>query len=91
MSTELIYLAKANPVPGDPLGQPIVPFAYVETVRRVDGKLRAMNVQTALPVWEGGELHLRSHRLPDRDFCGIAYRMPAPVWFVRSRSAAPPS
>jgi hypothetical protein len=90
MTSELIYFAKANPVLGDPLGQPVVPFAYAETVRRVDGRLRAMNVQTALPSWEEGELRLHSHRLPDRDFCGFAYRMPAPAWFVRSRPSDSP-
>jgi hypothetical protein len=89
MSSDLIYFAKANPIAGDPLGSPIIPFAFAETVRRVDGKLRAVNVQTALPAWEDGELRLRSYRLPDRDFCGFAYRMPAPVWFVRSRPAEP--
>ena len=89
MSAKLIYFLKANPVLADPLSEPIVPFAYAENVRRVAGKLRAENVQTATPTWSDGQLHLRSQRLPDSTFCGFAYRMPMPGWFIPGLASHP--
>lgn len=78
----LIYFLKAAPIPADPLEEPIVPYVFAESVLRLGGKLRADNAQTALPVWRDGRLEMCSRRLPDRTFCGYAYRMPAPSWFV---------
>lgn len=88
---KLIYFLKANPIPADPLEEPIVPYVFAEFVHRLGGKLRTENAQTALPVWSEGRLIMRSRSLPDRTFCGYAYRMPAPSWFVlRPTTSAEP-
>ena len=80
--SKLVYFLKANAITTDPLSASVIPFVYAECVHRDRGRLRAENAQAPMPVWRDGELHLVSRRLPDRTFCGFAYRMPAPDWFV---------
>ncbi len=78
---KLVYFLKANAITIDPLSPPVIPYVYAERVHRERGRLRAENAQAPTTVWRDGELHLVSRRLPDRTFCGFAYRMPAPDWF----------
>ena len=85
----LVYFLKANAITTDPLSAPVVPYVYAERVHRDRGRLRAENSQAPMPVWRDGELHLVSRCLPDRTFCGFAYRMPAPDWFVFRANAEP--
>lgn len=79
---KLVYFLKANAITIDPLSATVIPYVYAERVHRERGRLRADNAQAPTAEWRDGELHLVSRRLPDRTFCGFAYRMPAPDWFV---------
>jgi hypothetical protein len=78
----LIYLLKSEPVPTGPLGEKVVPYACAERVRRVDGKLRAENIQVPIVEWEGQKRRVRGRFLPERSFSGLAYRLPSPEWFA---------
>lgn len=90
----LIYFLKSEPVSAGQLGESVIPHAYAERVRRVEGKLLAENIQ--VPIVER-ESRMRGRTLSERSFSGLAYRLPQPEWFLRDgkaddgsgRSAAP--
>jgi len=78
-----IYLLKAGPVSGEAGGPREFFFAWAERVRPQRGLLRAENIQAPICSWEDGIPRLHGARLPEREFSGYAYRMPAPSWFER--------
>jgi hypothetical protein len=57
-------------------------FAWAERVRRVEGGLRAENIQVPVLSRKEGKGRVGHHALLERVFCGYAYREPAPDWFA---------
>ena len=79
----LIYFLKSEPVSVGTLGESVIPHAYAERVRRVEGKLRAENIQVPIIEWDDRERRMRGRMLSERSFSGLAYRLTQPEWFLR--------